>query len=689
MKFLTTMKSKMIISFLLITLIPIVSIGVIFSNKMQTKLQDDFEQNTRDEIKQVDKAMQLYFQGIDENTNFLSQYSIIQKADRTITTYMDATKQNNKIVMTPSKNGGIEQEIYNFYENFAKSHPNTAYIYMATKDGGYIQWPEGNTNEKYDPRQRPFYEKAMQNIGEITRTDAYFYDADQTSIVSTVKTITNQQGEVIGVQGLDVSLKGLTDMVGDIKIGENGYVMLLQQDGTILANPNDPNTIFKNINELKISQLNDVAQMKDQLIEGNINNVNNMMNIYTSPKTGWKFIAVQEKSAFTKQINEINMLIVFISILFLVLASIFAFVLASRFSKPILAIVSNLQTIATGDLSIEISGELKKRNDEIGQLAIATNEMQHGLKGLMQNVSKVTESLSSQSEELTQSSNEIKEGSEQIASTMQELSYGAESQANNSSSLAEMMEHFVYKIQEANKGGEAIAYTSNEVLSMTDEGHQLMQSSVEQMKTIDKIVKDAVKKVQGLDNQSKEISKLVQVIQDIAEQTNLLSLNAAIEAARAGEHGKGFAVVANEVRKLAEQVTNSVGDITDIVNDIQTESSTVVNSLEIGYGEVEQGSKQIEETGQTFNTINDAVSKMAEKIKNIATTLKDISENSTKMNNSIEEIASVSEESAAGVEQAAASAQQTSSSMEEVSNSADELAHLAEQLSDQISRFKL
>src|SRR5699024_6402571 len=198
-----------------------------------------------------------------------------------------------------------------------------------------------------------------------------------------------------------------------------------------------------------------------------------------------------------------------------------------------------------------------------------------------------------------------------------------------------------------------------------------------------------VEKVQGLETDSQEISKLVGVIQDIAEQTNLLALNAAIEAARAGEHGQGFAIVADEVRKLAEEVSYSVSDITEIVTNIQQESSVVTDSLQAGYQEVRKGSHQIESTGEKFADINTAVLSMVDHIKTSAENLSYIATNSRDMNQSIEEIAAVSEQSAAGVEQTSAATQQTNASMEELADSSTDLAQLADNLNELVHQFKL
>ncbi|MBE4909611.1 HAMP domain-containing protein [Bacillus luteolus] len=350
-------------------------------------------------------------------------------------------------------------------------------------------------------------------------------------------------------------------------------------------------------------------------------------------------------------------------------------------------VIKMAKEISEGNLTIDENSYTGK--DEIGQLSSAMNVMLISLRDMVTKISNVSETVTSQSEELTQSANEVKEGSRQVAATMQELSAGSESQANDSSELSEAMSTFIDKIQGANTNGQLIHDSSNYVLKLTKDGSQLMDSSVKQMNSIDEIFNVAVDKVKGLDKHSKEISTLVGVIKAIADQTNLLALNAAIEAARAGEHGKGFAVVADEVRKLAEQVSVSVSDITGIVAGIQKESGEVVTSLEEGYHQVEKGSEQIQTTGKTFETINQSVLEMVTRIQDVSNNLKEIVSSSELMSQSIVNIASVSEESAAGIEQTSASIQQTTSSMEEIAGSANQLSVLAEELNGQVRRFKL
>ncbi|MFC5591303.1 methyl-accepting chemotaxis protein [Sporosarcina soli] len=376
-----------------------------------------------------------------------------------------------------------------------------------------------------------------------------------------------------------------------------------------------------------------------------------------------------------------------VTVLVILLSTAAALVTANSLSKPVRMVTDRMNRIASGDLSGE---PLESRSkDEVGQLVNAINEMSGNTRQLVHDINIVSGSVTGQSEELTQSATEVKAATNQIATTMYELAEGAEMQANHAGDLAQSMEAFSHKVEEANEKGEQIHQSSEEVLTMTAEGSRLMQSSNEQMEKIDHIVQESVQKIHGLDEQAQEISKLVEVIKDIADQTNLLALNAAIEAARAGEHGKGFAVVAEEVKKLAEQVSLSVTDITGIVGSIQQESSSVADSLQVGYEEVTKGTEQIQITNKTFGQINHAVTEMAQHIQSVSENLADITAGSQEMGSAVEEIAAITEEAAAGVEQTSASSQQTSSSMEEVAGSAEQLAKLAEELNGLVQQFKL
>nr|WP_026680691.1 methyl-accepting chemotaxis protein [Priestia megaterium] len=480
------------------------------------------------------------------------------------------------------------------------------------------------------------------------------YQAEFDALVKKIKPTmkTNKQKEIFKkIVENDASINDtfFNEMVASVQSGEDTMANSLRSYSTRLRTET-------------IQLVNDLSKIVRQEQETSVNQASETMNYSTIV------------------LMIANLTAIIVGILLMILIS-------KKTSLHLSNVVKITSEVANGNLQATSMNYQGK--DEIGQLAQSVNQMKDNIKGILFKVKNASNSVSSRSEELTQSANEVREGSNQIASTMEELSSGAETQATSAGDLSENMNDFVRKVQSSEANGQEVMQSSQKVQQLTSEGTELMKQSVSQMKQIDSIVAEAVEKVQGLDHQSNEISKLVLVIKDIADQTNLLSLNAAIEAARAGEHGKGFAVVADEVRRLSEQVASSVGEITTIVQNIQSETTQVVGSLNSGYHEVKEGTAQIETTGKNFTTINHAVRDMTNKINTISENLKEIAANSVDMNQLIEEIASVSEESAAGVEQAAASAQQTSSSMEEVSSNANELAELAEKLNEEINTFKL
>ncbi|QPA60211.1 methyl-accepting chemotaxis protein [Lysinibacillus sphaericus] len=483
----------------------------------------------------------------------------------------------------------------------------------------------------------------------------------------------------------------------NIKLGENGYIFVVDQKGNSIAHPNiEGNNVWDEQDD------NGVKYMQEIIAKGNegggfvfyswpLPNSDQLEDkgVYaeTDPYWGWVIGASTYLADFNKPAESILKLTMIVIGVAIIIGVLVIWQYASSMAKPINRVVQAMERFAEGDLTQESMSIRSK--DEIGKLANAMNQMQSKLKDMIHNIAQASDLINTSSKELSQSANEVNMGAEQVAITMNELASGAEGQAHHSNELTSLMERFTADLRETNQYGEHIHQSSFEVLGLTNEGSQLMTSSNSQMKKIDSIVQNAVEKVKNLDAQAQEISKLVVVIKDIANQTNLLALNAAIEAARAGEHGKGFAVVADEVRKLAEQVGYSVNDITTIVANIQQDFDVVTSSLEDGYQEVKEGTTQIKATSETFTTISDSINDVVESVQLISKNLSKVTEDGQKMNSAIQEIAAVAEESAAGVEQTTATTEQTSSSMEVMAGKSAQLSTLAIELKTLVAQFKL
>jgi len=385
--------------------------------------------------------------------------------------------------------------------------------------------------------------------------------------------------------------------------------------------------------------------------------------------------------------EQVIQMIVMVSAIVVLLSVILSMVAASQITKPIILVTERMKTIAQGDLP---SIPLKTNNkDEVGQLVSAVNNMNEQLRNLVTDISTVSNSVLIKGQHLSISADEVREGGNQIATTMLELAEGASVQAESSSSLSTKMSLFSKTISSSASLGEAAQSKAIDMLSLTEAGGDNMKNTINKVNEINVNFKYAMERVEGLDNQTKNISQLTQVIQEIADQTNLLALNAAIEAARAGEHGRGFAVVADEVRKLAEQVSTSITSITGIITTIQRESKEVVQVLSQGYKIVEEGTTQMEKTNLSFSRINDQVIQVSEEMNIIATSLYDIVESTSEINQEIEQIAAVSEEAAAGIEQTSASAEEANATMNQVYETTKNLEEDAVKLQQQLSQFRI
>lgn len=603
----------------------------------------------------------------------------VAPTDLSLKTYEDTLKQT--IPTNESTYGGGV-----FFEPFQYDKDEEYFSTFAYRDGDKIKTTDKYSDPAFDYTSQDWYQVATDTEEDVIYTRPYLDTNVDVSMVTATAPFYDNKEKFLGVVTADIDLTDVQQVINDIEVEKTGYAFLIDDEGRYIADQDSAKMMELKITEDPNEQL---ASLGEQIVaeeQSILQFENNSLFTKKMEGTGWTIGLVVPDQELYAALSSLTLKQIAVSIIGIALIIIVVMLYSRWIVRNVNDVKNMAQTIASGDLTqtMDVNSE-----DEFGQLAEATNQMKDNLRSIVDRITNASETITNHSHDLTISADGVGEASEQVAATMQELASGAETQANVTGDLATMMDRYATQVQQTNDSGEEIRVSSLDVLEMTEEGTQLMNSSNKQMMQIEQVVQDAVTKMSRLDTETQEISKLVGVIQDVAEQTNLLALNAAIEAARAGESGKGFAVVADEVRKLAEQVATSITDITGFVTNIQNESGSVSHSLKNGYTEVELGMTQIQATGETFNQISSSVTDMVDKIKSMAGNLSDIASSSEEMNDSVENIATVAEDSAAGIEQTSAASEETTSSMNEIVDGTSQLEKLAEELNELTHQFKL
>ncbi|WP_096186818.1 methyl-accepting chemotaxis protein [Evansella halocellulosilytica] len=653
---LVTFTSGLIIFMMLLT-------SAVIYFQLSDGIEESVTENATSTVKDVDRFIQSYLQ----------KYHI--------TVAMLADDQRSIDYLQGDQDESLWRSLSQSHQSFMEMENGVQLMYIGTEEGDLISTPEISLPDDFDPRDRPWYEDASEGEGEVIWTAPYI-DVDTNDLVITVgKSITSDNGQMLGVKAIDVALNDMVSLLEQTEIGYNGELALIDTNGIVIAHT-DTSQVGIDVNEDSL-----LAQAyQSEQDHNSFNDGNQTIFFGEVDEYGWKVASIYDNNELYAELVTTRNTFIIVSVITIVLAIAASYFVASRMTKPIRLLNDKVKQMSEGDFSTEVT---VKGKDEISQLASSVNHMSTELRQLIGSIQNSANDCKGMAEELSAVSEETMATSDDMSLAVSEVAVGASKQAED-------IEEANQQVHRLSEQVETAASQTNDMNTLSSEMRAANEQGIKQMEVLDERTKESREvsskvdnAIQKLTRKVSDIGTIVNTISEFADQTNLLALNASIEAARAGEHGKGFAVVADEVRKLAEQSMNATEQIRGTLSEVEKESEHVVSSMEKANEMSEDQQKAVHDTHQSFTSIVSYIENLTDSLEKLSVDLNGINEQKAHIVQSISSIAEVAEGAAATSEEVSASAAEQTKAIETVGKTAEQLNDLSTGLQEKTNRFQV
>lgn len=341
-----------------------------------------------------------------------------------------------------------------------------------------------------------------------------------------------------------------------------------------------------------------------------------------------------------------------------------------------------LTRIADGQLSIRVNEE-----GVLKAIAVDINRVINNTKRVLCEVGEVSDKNRGLALTIKDNSESTEKASNEIANSVQSIAEGT----NQQSHAAVLSDENVKRMAKNNniimEETEKTKVVAGEMIEIVKSNGELFGSLISNIKNTGDMTTKLATNVYQLQIEADKIKSITNVVTEISERTNLLALNAAIEAARAGEQGKGFSVVADEVRNLAEQSSDSAGEIKKLIENITLTIENITSETSNQVKEIEKDMKFADESKKSFSKIVESTQSTFDAIKQINELSVNSMEITSTVTKLVEEIACSTQEAGAFTEEVSAACEEQLSSMQEMNRLVEKMNTTADDIDKTLNSF--
>ncbi|WP_433738343.1 methyl-accepting chemotaxis protein [Pseudomonas putida] len=472
-----------------------------------------------------------------------------------------------------------------------------------------------------------------------------------------------QAGKVVGVAGLGLSMKELSELIHNFSFGERGKVYLVRSDGLIQVHPEAQFSGKRTLSEqIGQSAAHAVMGQKNAAATSSFVRDGEDYLALSLPlrDLGWTLVAEVPQSQIYAEARRAMWMSSGIGLAVALVCLLLVVLLARGLVRPIRQVTAALVAIGSGggDLTHRLDAS---RADELGDLARGFNRFLDSQRDMIGEVLTTSERL--------------RTAVGQVARVVDNTAERSGRQQEMTDMVATAVHEMGLTVQEIAQNAGNAALVSQTARDEALQARGVVGGSIRHIESMSDEIGVAASAVGELANQVASIDQVLAVIRGISEQTNLLALNAAIEAARAGGMGRGFAVVADEVRTLARRTQSSTDEIQQMIGSLKQGAENAVSSMHTGQAATGTGVESSQKTGASLTAITGQIERISDMNHQVATATEEQSAVTEEINRNVQGISDL--------------ARATAGEVRACREDCQTLQRLADDLARQMGGFKL